>query len=284
MTADCASSTPIDIPSRRRGGETGVTPSETLVVAVRRSSSGLDEEFTVRRFAQMKVLDLLTSIQSTGDPSIAFRYSCRVAMCGTCALRVNGHAVLACQTSVPSQAERVWLAPLAGFPVVRDLVVDMRPFFNNWASIIPYLVPDPDVSTPAQVRPDSTERTTIDPSLDCISCGICYSTCSVSSSKRDFVGPAALNRAMTLIADSRDTLTAERLRRVSSVDGVDRCHYISACSSYCPKNLDPFAAIVRLRDWRLSGPPRSAHPSRNRRFGKLQFWKSSPRYADVDFH
>lgn len=243
-------------------------------MAVRRSGSGLDEQFVVQRFEQMKILDLLTSIQRTADPSIAFRYSCRVAMCGTCALRVNGHAVLACQTSVPLDTERVHLAPLAGFPVVRDLVVDMRPFFDQWASIIPYIVPHPKAAEPAQILPDSVERTLIDPALDCITCGVCYSACSVSNSRRDFVGPAALNRAMVLTADSRDALTAERLHRVGALDGIDRCHYISACSSYCPKDLDPFAAIVHLREWRVIGrSPATLPPSRSRWF-KLRVRRS----------
>lgn len=263
----------------RGGGIPEAVPSETLVVLVRRSGTGLDEKFVVRRFKQMKVLDLLTSIQRTADPSIAFRYSCRVAMCGTCALRVDGHAVLACQTSVPLGTERVHLAPLAGFPVVRDLVVDMRPFFDQWASVIPYLVPDPTATEPARVRPDSAERSFIDPALDCITCGVCYSACSVSNTGRDFVGPAALNRSMVLTADSRDTLTAERIHRAGAADGIDRCHYISACSSYCPKDLDPFAAIVRLREWRVSGrPPTSSSPSRRDRFARIR--RSRPADAD----
>lgn len=237
------------------GGAPGEVRPAPLVVLVRRSSSGLDERFMVERFEQMKVLDVLVSIQQTADPSLAFRYSCRVAMCGTCALRVDGHPVLACQTSVPLGAKQIHLAPLAGLPIVRDLVVDMRPFFDQWASIVPYLVPDPETSEPAQIRPDSAERRVIDPALDCITCGVCYSACSVSNSRRDFVGPAALNRAMVLAADSRDTLFAERLHRIGSIDGVDRCHYISACSNYCPKGLDPFAAIVRLREWRLGRRP-----------------------------
>lgn len=258
--------TPDGVLEMRTGAEPEAAPPETLVVVVRRSASGLDEQFVVNRFEQMKVLDLLTSIQRTADPSIAFRYSCRVAMCGTCALRVDGHAVLACQTSVPIEVNRVHLAPLAGFPVVRDLVVDMRPFFDRWASIIPYLVPRQMASEPAQIRPDSVERAFIDPALDCITCGVCYSACSVCNSGRDFVGPAALNRAMVLTADSRDDLTAERLNRVAAVDGVDRCHYISACTSYCPKDLDPFGAIVQLREWRVSGhPPGTPPPSRGRR-------------------
>ena len=222
---------------------------------VRRSESGKDDRFVVESRPGMKVLDVLVAIQRDHDPSLAFRYSCRVAMCGTCALRANGTSVLACQSSVPSGAKELRLAPLAGLPVLRDLVVDPAPFFARWAAITPYPVPDPAVSAPAVVRPDSPERRTIDPALDCITCGICYSSCSVSDEGRDFLGPAALNRAMVLIADSRDTMRTERLARIGRLDGIDRCHYIGACSACCPKRIDPFDAIRRLRRWRVTGPP-----------------------------
>lgn len=246
--------------------QTSPDASDTVTVLVRRSASGLDQRFTVKRFEQMKVLDLLVAIQRTADSSIAFRYSCRVAMCGTCALRVDGHAVLACQTSVPAGTDPVHLAPLAGFPVLRDLVVDMRPFFERWAHIVPYVVPFANATEPARILPNSPEREVIDPALDCITCGVCYSSCSVSGNQWDFLGPAALNRAMVLTADSRDSIGADRLRRIGSADGVDRCHYISACTSYCPKGLDPFSAILRLRKWRITGEyPAGASPSTDSR-------------------
>lgn len=228
---------------------------ETVTVLVRRSATGNEDRFVIRFQPRMKILDLLVAIQRDHDPSLAFRYSCRVAMCGTCALRVDGTAVLACQTSLPNHFREIHLAPLSGLPVLRDLVVDVAPFFARWAAITPYLVPHPDTTAPAKVRPDSPERQLIDPALDCITCGICYSACSVSEEGRDFLGPAALNRAMVLIADSRDASQAERLARIGSLDGVDRCHYISGCTSCCPKDLDPFGAIQRLRRWRLTGVP-----------------------------
>lgn len=228
-------------------------------VVVRRSDTGTDDRFVVGVQPGTKVLDVLVAIQRDHDPSLAFRYSCRVAMCGTCGLRVNGTAVLACQTTVPLTEQVLHLAPLAGLPIVRDLVVDPTPFFAQWAFVTPYLVPDPARSEPAVVHPDSVERTIIDPALDCITCGVCYSACAISADGRDFLGPAALNRAMVLIADSRDTGTSARLARVADVDGVDRCHYIGACTSCCPKGLDPYAAIRTLRRWRLAGGPPRTH-------------------------
>lgn len=240
------------------GSELPVTPAgatRPVAFAVRRTDTGADDVFVVDCQPSTKVLDVLVAIQRDHDPSLAFRYSCRVAMCGTCGLRVDGRAALACQTDVPAGADRVRLAPLAGLPVVRDLVVDPAPFFARWAAVTPYLVPDPDATEPARVLPDSAERRLIDPALDCITCGICYSACAVPAAGRDFLGPAALNRAMTLIADSRDRAAAARLTRVAAADGIDRCHYIGACSACCPKGLDPFAAIRTLRRWRLTGGP-----------------------------
>jgi len=258
---------------RGRQPSQGAGTSRTLDVLVQRSDPDAVGEFTVPRQAGMKVLDVLVAIQRDHDPSLAFRYSCRVAMCGTCGLRVDGTAALACQTTVPANVPTLHLAPLAGLPVVRDLVVDPAPFFARWAAVTPYLVPRPDHQEPAVIRPDSAERRTIDGALDCITCGICYSACAVSATSRDFLGPAALNRAMVLIADSRDDARAARLARVAAVDGMDRCHYIGACTACCPKGIDPFAAIRLLRRWRLAGAPvvrpsrQLPRPTRRRRHG-----------------
>ncbi|CAN5804881.1 2Fe-2S iron-sulfur cluster-binding protein [soil metagenome] len=231
-------------------------PEKHVRVRVNRSDPDAQGVFTVDRIESMMVLDLLLAIQREHDPSLGFRYSCRVAMCGTCTVRMDGRAVLACQTPVEPGRGEVRLDPLAGLPVVRDLVVDMEPFFQEWARIKPYLEPVDGLDEPAHVRPDSPERQVIDPSLDCISCGACYSSCGLADHQRDFLGPAALNRAMVLIADSRDSAGAERLEAVTAADGVDRCHYIYGCTSVCPKGLDPARAIRRLRRWRFEGDRR----------------------------
>jgi succinate dehydrogenase / fumarate reductase iron-sulfur subunit/fumarate reductase iron-sulfur subunit len=201
----------------------------------------------------MMVLDALLAIQRRHDPSLGFRYSCRVGMCGTCTLRLDGRSVLACQTLLEPDQRTIRLDPLAGLPVVRDLIVDMRPFFDEWARVKPYVVPAANTTEPATILPDAPERQIIDPSLDCITCGACYSGCGIATYRRDFLGPAALNRAMVLIADSRDAARAERLRAVTGDDGAWRCRYVHACTAVCPKGLDPAGAIRRLRRWRLEG-------------------------------
>jgi succinate dehydrogenase/fumarate reductase iron-sulfur protein len=225
----------------------------TLHVTVHRSDAAEPSTFEVTRFEPMMVLDALLAIQREQEPALGFRFSCRVGMCGTCTVRVDGRPALACQTRVLPEQTKIRLDPLAGLPVVRDLVVDMTPFFDEWARVMPYLAPDSAMTEPARIRPDTPERRAIDPALDCITCGACYAGCGIAGVSRDFLGPAALNRAMVLIADSRDTQRDERLRAVTGGDGVWRCRYIHACTAVCPKGLDPAGAIRQLRRWRLEG-------------------------------
>ncbi|MCP9951354.1 succinate dehydrogenase/fumarate reductase iron-sulfur subunit [Actinomadura madurae] len=221
----------------------------TLLVRVARTDPGAPAEFRVETFHPMTVLDVLLAIQREHEPSLGFRFSCRVAMCGTCTLRVDGRSALACQTVLPEDATRIRLDPAAGFPVVRDLITDTTPFWEQWARITPYVVPDEDAvgGDPAVIPPDSPERRAIDPALDCIQCGACFSSCGIAGRPRTFLGPAALNRALVLIQDSRDTATRQRRELVAGADGVDRCHYIYGCTGSCPKGLDPARSIRRLR-------------------------------------
>jgi succinate dehydrogenase/fumarate reductase iron-sulfur protein len=219
-------------------------------VTVARSDPGAQRTFVVEPFTPMTVLDLLLAIQRGTDASIGFRYSCRVGMCGTCTVRVDGRTVLACQEPAPT-GDEVRLDPVAGLPAVRDLIVDTAPFWTEWARVTPYLVPVEGLDEPARITPAAAERRTIDPSLDCIGCAACWSSCGIAAAGRDFLGPAALNRAMVLIADSRDAAGEERLSEVGGADGLDRCHYIYGCSAACPKGLDPAGSIRRLRRWRL---------------------------------
>lgn len=230
-------------------------PARRLRVRVARSDPDAPTTFEVRRTTPMMVLDALLAVQTEHDPSLGFRFSCRVAMCGTCTVRVDGRSVLACQTPVPDDADELSVAPLAGLPVIRDLIVDTTPFWDEWSRVTPYLVPRDGLDEPAVVPADAPERELIDPALDCIGCAACYSGCPVASFGRDFVGPAAVQRAMVLIADSRDAARAERLAAVTGPDGADRCHYGYGCTSACPKGLDPARAVRAVRRWRLRGTP-----------------------------
>jgi succinate dehydrogenase/fumarate reductase iron-sulfur protein len=230
---------------------TGANGPGMVGVVVRRSGPARLQAYTVARIAPMKVLDALLAIQRDLDPTLAFRFSCRVAMCGTCTVRVNGRAVLACQAEIPDGDRPVHVEPLTGLPVLRDLVTDTAPFFAQWAAITPYFVPRTSAAGPARIAPGSPERAVIDPRLDCITCGACWSSCGVAAAGRGFLGPAALNRALVLVADSRDGATSRRLARVAAADGTGRCHYIFGCTADCPKGLDPAGAIRALRRGRF---------------------------------
>jgi succinate dehydrogenase/fumarate reductase iron-sulfur protein len=222
----------------------------TIRVLVRRSDAAARRGFTVQANDPVTVLDLLREIQRTHDSSLAFRYSCRVAMCGTCGIRVDGRSRLACRTVIAPGVDELELAPLAGLPVVRDLIVDMRPFWTEWARVRPWFVPADE--GPERIAPGSAADELVDGALGCISCGACYSTCEVARDGNDYLGPAALNRALALIADPRDSAAQERLAIVGGRGGVDRCHYVGACTSACPVGLDPARSIVELRRLRLN--------------------------------
>lgn len=225
---------------------------EQITVRIYRFIPGVDEHpywqsYQVPRMPQMTVLDALFAIQNEQDDSLSFRCSCRVGMCGSCGMTINGRPRLACRTAVDEVGDRIEVTPMRNMPVVKDLVVDMAPFFAKYEKVLPYLVPrDPD-APPAVVPPDSRERGIIDDNLECITCGLCYAGCGVVSMDPSYLGPAALNRAYTLIQDPRDAAAAERLAIVDSHEGIWRCHTQMACTDNCPKHLSPTHTIQQLR-------------------------------------
>jgi succinate dehydrogenase/fumarate reductase iron-sulfur protein len=225
-----------------------------IEVTVARSDPAAPRRFVVERARSMVLLDLLVAIQERHDASLAFRYSCRIAACGTCSVRIDGRPALACQAIVEPDRQSVRIEPLGGLPVVRDLIVDLAPFHDRWARIRPGFVPAREGAGQAVLPPDAPERRAIDPNLDCINCGACYAACGMASSDSMFLGPAALNRAMVLAGDSRDGAARLRVAASAGDAGVDGCHGIGACTLVCPKGLDPAGSIRRLRRWRLRSP------------------------------
>jgi succinate dehydrogenase/fumarate reductase iron-sulfur protein len=227
--------------------------SEELSVRIFRFNPEKDaapryDHFLVPSFQNMSILDLVMHIQNYMDKTLSFRFSCRVGMCGSCALYINGKPRLACRTQVSAlKTTTLTIMPLPNFPVIRDLVVDMDPFFDKWKKIKPYYVGKKEITDPAVIPPDSGQREFIDDMLDCIACGACFSACSFVATNEEFLGPAALNRAYTLIADKRDTLRADRLKVVDHTDGVWRCHTQFNCGEVCPKNIVPTRSIQNLK-------------------------------------
>ena len=192
------------------------------------------------------ILDVLFRIQREHDPSLTFRYACRVGMCGSCGMVINGREALACQTVIADlRYKEITLRPLNHFPIVKDLLVDMDPFFEKYREALPYFEASLDTDEPSIIRPDSRERKDISFSTECIGCGLCVSSCTMAHWHKDYLGPGALNRAFTLLADSRDGLHEERLAQV-----LQACYYCRSefnCTEVCPKEISPTRAIKYIQ-------------------------------------
>lgn len=206
------------------------------------------QDYEVPEEKGMTVLEGLIHILEELDPSLAYRSSCRAAICGSCAMHISGRYRLACQTQIGDVArqDRVVIRPLSHLPVLRDLVVDMGRFFENWRRIRPHLVgkgPAPErerLQTPE-------ERARLDSLVDCIMCGACYGACPSARDNAAYLGPHAMLKALRFIEDSRDGTSEERLSLAASDDGAFRCHSVFNCQTVCPKELDPSAAIARIK-------------------------------------
>ncbi|MDA8049456.1 MAG: 2Fe-2S iron-sulfur cluster-binding protein [Rhodospirillales bacterium] len=197
------------------------------------------------------VLDAVSEVQRTEAPTLAYRFACRVGMCGSCAMMVNDRPRWTCRTRVAVAAPdgRLRLAPLRHFPVVKDLVVDMAPFFAKWQRAHGRFEPGPAPATEfATVPPSTPERRAADAGIECINCGVCYAACDVVGWNPDYLGPAALNRAWTLVNDVRDRArAAARLAAVTGPGGCQSCHTHMACTETCPKAIAPTYAIAGLK-------------------------------------
>jgi fumarate reductase iron-sulfur subunit len=223
----------------------------TRTLRVFRGSDGAPErveEYRIGAGPDTTVLDALVDIQRTRDSTLAFRYACRVGMCGSCAMVVNGRERWACRTRLAALGDGpVSVRPLYHFPLLRDLVVDMALFDAKLRTVGAAFTPKPDALRDARVPSGSTARREIDAAIECIGCGMCLSACTIVASNPRFPGPAALNRAFTLELDARDGGEGARWRVLLSDDALARCHGQGNCTAVCPMGLQPMRSIVRLR-------------------------------------
>jgi fumarate reductase iron-sulfur subunit len=216
----------------------------------RGAEQGEFASYAVPRQDSQTVLDVVTYIQRHLDPSLSYRFACRVGMCGSCAMTVNGVARWTCRTPVSKVAAdgRLEIAPLANLPVIKDLATDMSGFFDKWAKAQGQFqgrrTRHDDF---ARVEPASSGRVAADAGIECIGCGVCHASCDVVGWRAGFLGPAALNRAWTLVNDQRDTGQLERLRAVAGDAGCHVCHTQGSCSERCPKQIAPTAGIAGLK-------------------------------------
>ena len=197
--------------------------------------------------SDVKLLDAMIKLKAMDD-SFSFRRSCREGICGSDGVNINGKNGLACLMDIRSLKQPIKLRPLPGLPVIRDLIVDMTQFFKQYHSIKPYLVnenPAPD----RERLQSSKDRKELDGLYECILCACCSTACpSFWWNPDKFVGPAGLLNAYRFIADTRDTMTNERLDNLNDPYRLFRCHSIMNCVDVCPKHLNPTGAIGKIKE------------------------------------
>ena len=223
----------------------------------RGQAEGQFESFRVPRRDSQTVLDVVTWIQRHIDPTLTYRFACRVGVCGSCAMTVNGKPRWTCRTHVSKVArdDKVTIAPLRNMPIVKDLACDMAPFFDKWARAGGrFRGAATRKDDFARVSPSSPARRQADAGIECIGCGVCYASCDVVTWNRDYLGPAALNRAWTLLNDERHEDQAGLMSKVTTSGGCYSCHTLMTCTELCPKKLSPTRAIAGLKraTWSLA--------------------------------
>ncbi len=205
------------------------------------------DEFVVEYESSLTVLEGLFAIQEHQDPSLAFRYCCRAAVCGSCAMYINGRYRLACQTNIRHlRPGSITVEPMPHLPGVRDLVCDMSEFFAKYEYVKPWLIRS-SAAPEREILQTPEERRKLDMPVDCILCGACYSSCPSVWTEDNYLGPAALLKAYRFEVDSRDEASTLRMGSWDNERGSYRCHTITNCAEACPKGLNPTEGIQWLK-------------------------------------
>lgn len=195
---------------------------------------------------RMSVLEALFDILEKQDNTLAFRYSCRGAVCGSCAMFISGAYRLACETLIEKlNPEEIVVAPLPHLPIIKDLAVDMTPFFQKFDSVMPYFNEKPLQAEKENIQ-SIPQRKAIDEVIDCIMCAACYSACPLTWTS-DYLGPSTLTKVYRFVADTRDGDRKERLSLVDGDNSVWQCHTVFNCVEACPKKINQTEAIEKLR-------------------------------------
>jgi len=214
------------------------------------ADEGALQEFEVPQQPSQTILDVVTWIQRNLDPSLSYRFACRVGMCGSCAMMVNGIPRWTCRTHVQKviQHNELTIEPLRNLPVIKDLACDMSDFFDKWKQAEGHFQGSlTRGQAVAALSPDSPQRRVASAATECINCAICYASCDVVNWNSDYLGPAALNRAWSLQNDERDIAGGKRLAAVGGDAGCHQCHSQQGCATYCPNELNPTASIAGLK-------------------------------------
>ncbi len=228
------------------------TDIKTIQVSIWRSNGG-DGKFVIYPVPAQEnqtILDVVTWIQHNLEPGLSYRFACRVGMCGSCAMMVNGKPRWTCRTHVQKVIEgnSLRIEPLRNLPVIRDLACDMEVFFDKWDKaegvFHPTVTRNDDM---AAITASDSKRTVANEAIECINCAVCYAACDTVEASPEYLGPAGLNRAWSLLNDSRDDAWQTRLEAVSGSAGCHNCHSQQSCTRFCPNELNPARSIAGLK-------------------------------------
>ncbi|MDA1096367.1 MAG: succinate dehydrogenase iron-sulfur subunit [Chloroflexi bacterium] len=213
------------------------------------------QQYSVELTQYGTVLDALLDIRDSQDGTLAFRCSCRSAICGSCSMKINGQSRLACKTLVAQiehEGEVITVDPMGNMPTIKDLVVDMDSFWDKIRSVQPYLRPEgPEPEREYLVSNESMTHLAV--AMNCIMCGACVSDCTVLEVDKSFIGPAALAKAFRFAADPRDGHRQDRLELYTEPSGIWDCTRCSMCVQACPKDVAPMDRIMELRSMAIQG-------------------------------
>ena len=211
------------------------------------------EQYAVEAEPWDRVLDVIQKIKWYQDDTLALRRSCAHGVCGSDAMRINGRNQLACKVLVKTLAgDTITVEPILGLPVIKDLIVDMKPFFDHYKSVMPFLVNDEPPPTTERLQ-SQAERAAYDDTTKCILCACCTTACPPFWGDRKYVGPAAIVNAHRFIFDTRDRAAAQRLEILNDAEGVWRCRTVFNCTEACPRDIPVTKAISQVKRALLTG-------------------------------
>jgi len=212
------------------------------------------ESYSLEADETDRILDLLEKVKGQQDGTLSFRRSCAHGVCGSDAMRINGRNMLACKTLVRDVGDKITVEPLLGLKVIKDLIVDMEPFFDNYKKVLPYFVNNSPLPADGKERYQSIEaRARFDETTKCILCAACTTSCPSYWANGEYFGPAAIVTAHRFIFDSRDEAAAERMHIMGETDGTARCHTVFNCTMACPREIQITKAIGEVKMAMVTG-------------------------------
>ena len=226
---------------------------KTITLSVSRYDPERDEQPRLQSYEvpfrdDMVVLDALNWVKAHTDGSVSYRWSCRMGICGSCGMKVNGEPKLGCSAFLREYAPGpIVVEPLDNFPVIRDLVIDMDSFLEKLRWVKPWIIREDTALGQGEHRQTPAQVEQFRQFSMCINCMLCYSACPVIPIEPDFVGPAAIALARRYDLDSRDQAGQERLATVTGSDAIWDCSFVGECSAVCPKGVDPARAIQQTK-------------------------------------